>query len=88
MQSFPKKKITPMLKEILLTTEEVTTSEDVDKGPKHLDDKKQAVVTTPQLKKLLTTEKIKTSEEVDKGTKILDDNKEAVVTTPPAKKNY
>ena len=45
----------------------------VDKGTKHLDDKKETVVTTPfSEKKLLTTEKITTSEEVYKGTEKLE----------------
>ena len=77
----PKEKITPLSK--------VTTSKEVDKGTKKLDDKKEAVVTTPfSKKKLLTTEKVTTSKEFDKGTKKLDYKKEAVVTTPFLKKKY
>ena len=60
-----------MSKKTLLTTEKFTTSEEVDKFTRNLDDKKEAVVTTPLLKKtLLTTEKFTTSEEVEKGTTI------------------
>ena len=52
----------------------------VNKGTKHLDDKKEVVVTTPQSeKKVLTTKKVTRSEEVDKGTEKLEDMKEAVV---------
>ena len=53
----------------------------VEKGTKHLDDKKETMVTTPlSEKKVLTTEKVRTGEEVDKGTEKLEDMKEAVVT--------
>ena len=46
-----------------------------------MDDKKEAVVTTPLSENnVLTTEKIRTSEEVDKGTKKLEYMKYAVVT--------
>ena len=34
----------PLSKKKILTTEKVTTSEEVDKGTKHLDDMKEAVV--------------------------------------------
>ena len=65
----------------------VTTSEEVDKDTKFLDDKKEVVVTTQcSEKKLLRTEKVTTSEEVHKATKYLDDKKEAVVTTSWSKK--
>ena len=48
----------------------VTTTEEVDKDTKILDNKKDAGVTTPLLKKKLrTTEKVTTSEVVHKGTK-------------------
>ena len=50
MSSFPKVKM-PLSKEILLSTEKVTTSEEVDKGTKHLDDNKEALVTTSLSKK-------------------------------------
>ena len=81
MASFPKRIITPLSKKTLLTTEKVTASEEVDKGTKNLDDKKEAVVATPLSKKtLLTTEKVTRTEEADKDTNILDDMKEAVFT--------
>ena len=64
-----------------MTTEKVTTSEELQKSTKNVDDKKEAVVTTPFSKEILfTTEKVTTSEEVDKGTKHMDYMKEAVVT--------
>ena len=71
---------TPFTDNKLLTTEKVTTIEEVHKRTKHLDDKKEAVVMTPLSdKKLLTTEKVTTSEEVEKGTEKLEGMKEAVV---------
>ena len=82
-----KEKITPLSKEKILSTENVTTSEEVHKGTKNLDDKKESVVPTPLSKEILsTTEKVTTSEEVDKGTEKLNDKKEAVVMTPLSKK--
>ena len=46
-----------------------------------MDDKKEAVVTTPfPKKKLSTTENVTTSKDVDKVTKKFDDMKEEVVT--------
>ena len=58
-----KEKNNAIVEEKILTTEKVTTSEEVDKGTKHLDDMKEAVVTKPFLTKtLLTTEKVTTSE--------------------------
>ena len=82
-------KITPLTKKKLLSTEEVTKIEEVDKGTNKLDDKKEAVVMAPfSEKQLLTTEKVTTSEEVDKVTKYLDDKKEAVVLTPFPEKHY
>ena len=44
MLPLPKEKNT-IVEETLLTTEKVTTSEEVYKGTKHLDDMKEAVVT-------------------------------------------
>ena len=44
MSQFPKKKVTPLPKKTLLTSEKVTTSEEVDKVTKILDDMKEAVV--------------------------------------------
>ena len=45
-----------------------------------MDDKKEAVVTTPlSEKRVLTTENVTTSEEVDKGTENFKDTREAVV---------
>ena len=41
----PKKKVTPFPKKKLVTSEKVTTSEEVEKGPKNLDDIKEAVLT-------------------------------------------
>ena len=49
MSLFPKKK-TPLLKNTF-STERVTTSEEVVKGTRNLDDRKEAVVTTPTSKK-------------------------------------
>ena len=40
-----KKKVTPLLKKTLLTSEKVTTSEEVEKDTKNLDNMKEAVVT-------------------------------------------
>ena len=40
MSLFPKKKIMPLLKKKILTTEKVTTSDKVDKYTKNLDDMK------------------------------------------------
>ena len=72
MSSFPKKIITPLSKEKLLSTEMITISEEVEKDTKKLDDRKEAVVTTPlSKKKLLITEKVTTSEEFYKRTKHL-----------------
>ena len=51
MSLFPKKKITPLSKEKLLSTEKNISSEEVDKGTTNLNDKKKAVVTTPFSKK-------------------------------------
>ena len=45
MSSFTKKKITPLPRKKLLTTEKGTSSEEVDKVTKNLDDMKDAVVT-------------------------------------------
>ena len=42
---------TRFLEKQLLTTEKVPTSEEVEKGTKHLDDKKEAVTTMPLSKK-------------------------------------
>ena len=54
-----------------------------------MDDRKEAVVTTPfSKKKLLITEKVTTSEEFHKGTKHLDEKKGAVVMTPLSKEKY
>ena len=75
MSSFPRVG-NAIVKEKILTTEKVKTSEEVDKVTIKLDDKKEAVVTKPFSKKILfTTEKVTTSEEVDKDTKKLDDKK-------------
>ena len=66
----------PLLNENLFSTENFTTSEEVDKGTKNLDDRKKALVPTPLSKEqLLRTEKVTTNKEVDKGTKKLDDKK-------------
>ena len=46
MLSLPKKKVTPFSKKKLLTTEKVTTSEEVGRGNKNVDDMKEAVVKT------------------------------------------
>ena len=43
------------VKEKILTTKKVTTSEEVDKDTKNLDDKTEAVVMTPLSKKTLLT---------------------------------
>ena len=40
-----KKKATPLTKKKVVKSEKVTTSEEVDKGTKHLDDMKEALVT-------------------------------------------
>ena len=59
----------------------------VDRDTKHLDGRKEAVVTKPfSEKKVLTTQKVTTSEEFHKHTKILDDKKEAVVMMPLSNK--
>ena len=61
---------TKLSKKKLFTTNKVTTSEEVEKVTKNLDDNKEAVVTTKlSKKKLFITNKVTTSEEVDKGTK-------------------
>ena len=44
MLLFPQKKVTPLPKKNLLTTEKVTTSEEDDKGTRMLDYMKEAVV--------------------------------------------
>ena len=51
MSLLPNKKITQLSKKQSLTSEKVTISEDIDKGTKHLDDKKEAVFTAPFPKK-------------------------------------
>ena len=45
-----KEKITPLLKEKILSTLKVTAIEEVENGSKHFDNKKEAVFTTPLLK--------------------------------------
>ena len=45
MQFFLNKKVSPLRKKKVVTSEKVTPSEDVDKGTKNLDDIKEAVVT-------------------------------------------
>ena len=44
LSSLPRKKVTPLPKKKLVTSEKVTTSEKVDKGTKKLYDTKEAVV--------------------------------------------
>ena len=44
MLLLPKKKVTQFPEDKIVTNEKVTTSEEVDKGTKNLDDMKQAVV--------------------------------------------
>ena len=45
MSLFPKKKVTPLSKKKILTTERVKKSKEVDKGNKNMDNMKEAVVT-------------------------------------------
>ena len=45
MSSLLREKVTPFSKEIVVTSEKDTSSEEVDKGNKILDDMKEAVVT-------------------------------------------
>ena len=54
---------TSLSKKKVSTTDNVTTSEEVEKGTKIFDEKKKAMVTTPFSKKtLLTDKKVTTSE--------------------------
>ena len=46
MSSLPNKKVTPFTKKTLITSEKVTTRDDIDKGTKCFDDMKKAVVKT------------------------------------------
>ena len=45
MSSFPTKKVTPLPKKKIVTSEKFTLNEEVDKGTKKLDDMKEAAVT-------------------------------------------
>ena len=45
MLLFPKKKVTPLPKKKVVTSQKVTPSEEVGKGTRNLDDMKYAVVT-------------------------------------------
>ena len=69
---------TPLLENKVLTTEKVTTSDEVHKHTKKIKTSEEIDKRTDEV--LKPTENIKTSEEVDKGSEILEDMKEAVVT--------
>ena len=69
---------TPLLEKKLLTTEKVTTNDEVHKLTYKITPKEEVVEGTDEVQKC--TENITTNEEVDKGSERLEDTKEAVVT--------
>ena len=68
----------PFSENKLLTTEKVTTSDEVHKRTEKITTRDEVVKGTDEVNKL--NEKIKTNDEVNKGTEKLEDMKEAVVT--------
>ena len=69
---------TPLPEKKLLTTEKVTTSDEVHKHTKKFTTSEEVVKGTDEV--LKRTENITTNGDVDKGTEKLGDMKEAVVT--------
>ena len=69
---------TPLSENKLLTTEKVTTSDEVHKRTEKITNSEEVVEGTDEVQKL--TYNITTNEYVDKGTEKLEDMKEAVVT--------
>ena len=69
---------TPLSEKKLLTTEKVTTSDEVHKLTENITKSEEVVKGTDEVHK--STENITTNEEVDKGTEKLEDMKESVVT--------
>ena len=68
----------PLQEKKLLTTENITTSDEVQKCTERIKTSEEVVKGTDEVHKL--TEKITKNEEVDKGTEKLEDTKEALVT--------
>ena len=68
---------TPLLEKQLLTTEKVTTIDEVHKRTENITTSEDFIKGTDKFHK--RTEKITTNEEVDKDTEILEDMKKAVV---------
>ena len=69
---------TPFLDKKLLTTEKVTTSDEVHKRTEKFTTSKEVVNGTDEVQK--RNDNITTNEDIDKGTEKLEDIKEAVVT--------
>ena len=69
---------TPLLEKQLLTTEKVTTIDEVHKRTENITTSEEFIKCNYEVHK--RTEKITTNEEVDKGSEKLEDMKEEVVT--------
>ena len=69
---------TPLSENKVLTTEKVTTIDELHKRTENITTIEDVVKCTNEVHK--RTEMIKTSEEADKGSEKLDDMKEAVIT--------